>query len=371
MKNSYFKQGIKVIIAVAFLLIVSSMFFADTGLAATCEDAHPGFGGCVTATSCPSGQNKDSASTCDNSKICCFSASPTNNLELQIPLFNTASVDNLAQYIYLIYQYILIILVPLAIIMIIVGGAEWVLAAGNQQKIGEAQKRITGAAIGLFIGLSSYLILSLVGLTQLKNPQITYIRPVDDTALITQNAGTATATYQSVGGQCFPVASDSFNFISWNWGARRTSETGGGRCHAGIDIYTKGQGQVVALADGTVTSVGHFYSCKGGEVDRVIINHGSYTINYGEINSGAEASGIKNGAHVKAGQVIGVATNCGMLHLELYNGSVSTNSHWYPPGGAAIGNGNYCRDNYMSTKPPELQDPTNTIKNLQGKMCGP
>jgi hypothetical protein len=291
----------------------------------------------------------------------------SNLLNLEVPIFDYRQSSGLPDYIATLFKYAMIVLIPLAILMVILGGISWIAAAGNPQKIKSAQSQIFSAILGLILGLLTYTLLSFVGITQLKMAGVKSIGPDEGMPLIIESQGTASATYTSVGGQCFPVATASLDHISWNWGARRND---GNRCHAGIDIYTKGQGQVVAIADGSVTSVGHFYNCSGGSVDRVIINHGSYTINYGEINSGKEASGITTGAKVVAGQVLGVATNCHMLHMELYQGSVSTNSTWYPPSGQAVGSGNYCRDNFLSTKPAVLQDPTNTVKDLQGKMCG-
>jgi hypothetical protein len=296
------------------------------------------------------------------------SGETTETLQLQIPIFDYSEATSLPEYISNIFKYAMIIIVPLAIIMIMIGGIQWIMAAGNSQKIGAAKTQITSAFLGLVLGLLTYTLLSFVGITQLYMPGVERIGPDEGMPLIPESQGTATATYSSVGGECFPVTADSFQQVSWNWGGRRSS---GGRCHAGIDIYTKGSGTIVAIAPGKVTSVGHFYNCKRGSVDRVIINHGTYSVNYGEIDTGKIASGITPGAQVTAGQVLGVATRCGMLHMELYQGSVSSNSTWYPPKGQSVGAGNYCRDNYLATKPAVLQDPTNTIKGLQGKMCGP
>jgi len=351
---------------------------ADT----SCSQKYPNFTGqCADSSQpCASGTAEDTdASLCPTLQKCCHKVAGTSpielqsqsdqNVELQIPIFDYAKATTLVEYIATLYKYLLIVLVPLAVIMIIVGGINWVMAAGNSGQIEQAKKRIYSAFFGLFIGLFSYILLSLVGLGSLNMPGIQVLGPDEGMILITESEGTATATQGSVNGQCFPVAKSSFEKISWNWGGPRSN---GKRCHAGIDIYTKGKGEVVAIADGTVNSVGHFYSCSGGSVDRVIINHGSFTVNYGEINTGQIATGIKAGVQVKAGQFLGFATHCGMLHLELYQSNVSTNSHWYPPKGQNVGSGNYCRDHYMSTNatPVPVMDPTNTIKGLQGKMCG-
>jgi murein DD-endopeptidase MepM/ murein hydrolase activator NlpD len=68
-----------------------------------------------------------------------------------------------------------------------------------------------------------------------------------------------------------------------------------------------------------------------------MINHGQYTINYAEIDADKFASGIRIGANVTAGQLLGVAGHCGMLHFELYQGKLSNNKRWYPPSGKRVG----------------------------------
>jgi len=299
---------------------------------------------------------------------------PAPQIELQVPILSYTKAVNIQEYIKAVFEASLYILVIVVLVMIIWGGIQWILAAGDVYKIKEAKKKITRSVVGLIIGLLCYPLLSFAGIAELSLPGIEKIEPGPDEFMEIidfKTGGSNPATLNSVGGQCFPVAANSFRFVSWNWGAARS---GGGRCHAGIDVYTKSPGQVVAIADGTVTSVGHFYSCSSGwsgpgQVDRVIINHGSYSVNYGEIDAGKVAAGIKAGVKVKAGQILGVAGHCGMLHFELYQGSVSTNARWYPQGGS-VGSGNYCRNHYLATKPSNLLDPTNSIKGLQGKICG-
>lgn len=96
-------------------------------------------------------------------------------LNLEVPIFTYTQVTSLAEYIKTIYKYALYVLVPIAIIIIIWAGIQWIVAGGNLAKIKQAKKYITAALTGLFIGLLSYVILSLVGITELKNPTIEYI----------------------------------------------------------------------------------------------------------------------------------------------------------------------------------------------------
>lgn len=149
-------------------------------------------GQCVATLPCPSNQVQDTdTNLCKNASgapICCHEVASTSgaisSLELQVPLFNYSQATDILEYIKTIYQYAMIILVPLAIIVIIISGAEWIAAAGNSQKIDSARKRITSAFIGLGLALGSYLIFSLVGLSTLTfhNPQ--YIQAIDNMDLI-------------------------------------------------------------------------------------------------------------------------------------------------------------------------------------------
>ena len=49
-----------------------------------------------------------------------------------------------------------------AVVIILIGGFEWMTAGGNEEKTGEAKKRIVAGVIGLAIILSAYAIASFV-----------------------------------------------------------------------------------------------------------------------------------------------------------------------------------------------------------------
>lgn len=49
-----------------------------------------------------------------------------------------------------------------AVVIILIGGFTWMMAGGNEEKIGEAKKWILAGAIGLAIILSAYAIASFV-----------------------------------------------------------------------------------------------------------------------------------------------------------------------------------------------------------------
>lgn len=65
----------------------------------------------------------------------------------------------LGQYLAAIYNYLIALAALVATIMIVVGGMQWLLAAGATDKISEAKKRITNAVIGLILALGTYILL--------------------------------------------------------------------------------------------------------------------------------------------------------------------------------------------------------------------
>jgi hypothetical protein len=69
------------------------------------------------------------------------------------------TVPWLAQYVGGVYTFLLSIAGMLAAVMMVVGGFQYVTAAGDKGRIGKAKKRITDALTGLVLALGSYTIL--------------------------------------------------------------------------------------------------------------------------------------------------------------------------------------------------------------------
>jgi murein DD-endopeptidase MepM/ murein hydrolase activator NlpD len=96
----------------------------------------------------------------------------------------------------------------------------------------------------------------------------------------------------------------------------------GARKHAGCDLYAPVGTEVLAVEDGEVIAGPYlFYDV----VDAVEIRHASGVIvRYGEVNK-TGAPGIKVGAKVVAGQIVGCVgkmqtVSQSMLHFELFTG---------------------------------------------------
>ncbi len=70
--------------------------------------------------------------------------------------------SDLKQTVVNVIQWVLGILALVAVLMIIVGGFQWMTAAGNDERIDKAKKIISAAVIGLIIVLLAWAIVIFV-----------------------------------------------------------------------------------------------------------------------------------------------------------------------------------------------------------------
>ncbi len=61
----------------------------------------------------------------------------------------------------------------IALLMLMIGGAEWVFAQGSPEKISKSKERMVNALVGLMLLLVSYTILNLI------NPQLVNLKPLN------------------------------------------------------------------------------------------------------------------------------------------------------------------------------------------------
>jgi murein DD-endopeptidase MepM/ murein hydrolase activator NlpD len=113
--------------------------------------------------------------------------------------------------------------------------------------------------------------------------------------------------------------SESYTVSPRKFGCPRA---GGARKHAGCDLYAPAGTPVLAVEDGEVIAGPYpFYDV----VDAVEIRHASGVVRYGEISK-TGAPGIKPGAKITAGQVVGYVgkmqtVSQSMIHFELFGGT--------------------------------------------------
>lgn len=126
-----------------------------------------------------------------------------------------------------------------------------------------------------------------------------------------------------------PVGQPVAGHMTSPYGMRRHPILGYKRMHAGIDFGARYGSPIYAVADGVVTFAGR----HGGHGNYVRLQHaGGLGTGYGHMSRIA----VRNGSHVKAGQVIGYVGSTGLstgphLHFEAYR-----NGHTINPSGIRI-----------------------------------
>ncbi len=94
----------------------------------------------------------------------------------------TAKMDGsfLGCYIAALYSFFVQGAIVLAVVMIMFGGFQWLLAAGNSSKISEAKSTISAAIFGLILALTSYLLFAQINskLVELQDLNITQVQPI-------------------------------------------------------------------------------------------------------------------------------------------------------------------------------------------------
>jgi len=74
----------------------------------------------------------------------------------------TEPAEAMTKYFKAVYQWSIPAIGTIAVVMIIVAGFQWMLAAGNASKISQAKERITNALIGLVLVIGAYTILNFI-----------------------------------------------------------------------------------------------------------------------------------------------------------------------------------------------------------------
>lgn len=105
------------------------------------------------------------------------------SVRLGMAIDGTSSVSSIGEYIKLIYSFLIPAAALIAIVMIMIGGLQYMLARGDAGKITESKKRISNALIGMVLVLSAYTIANfidpnLVSFNSLRTPiirQITFL----------------------------------------------------------------------------------------------------------------------------------------------------------------------------------------------------
>lgn len=140
------------------------------------------------------------------------SSSGLNQLQLQIPIGErqslTISGSTIAEYIEAVIIFASAAIVALAIVMVIVGGIQWIIAAGAPNKISNAKDTIVKAFLGLFLALFSVFIL------QTLNPALVRFEPLDVAGIEGVNCCDIDGKYSSLTpGECSAQGGTSVDYF--------------------------------------------------------------------------------------------------------------------------------------------------------------
>src|SRR3989339_1500740 len=183
--------------------------------------------------------------------------------------------ENIGEFIITIYNYGVGLAGIVAVLVIILSGAQWVASGGNSEMIGAAKKRIGGAVIGLMILFSSFVILNTINpnLVKFRLPRIWLIRNSKMMPEFCRQSPSSTDfALLGVNGQT--VNLDKFNSIALaptNFDAMQCGDQyaikGGGTsiCHG--DVCNVGSShQVCAPYIYANMTYGKGYSCVDGQI---------------------------------------------------------------------------------------------------------
>lgn len=91
---------------------------------------------------------------------------------LEVTIGDYASAVNIPSYVAALYRYGLGVGVTLAMVMVVIGGFQYMTARGNPSAIGAARGRITNAILGLLLLLGSFTLLQTI------NPELVTMRNI-------------------------------------------------------------------------------------------------------------------------------------------------------------------------------------------------
>ena len=137
--------------------------------------------------SCESGSVADSFETkyqppeCPPNFHYCYAPKNSTSVRLNIQIGGTSQVNNLETYVQVAYQWMVTAGVIIAIVLVMIGGLQYVLGAASQSQISSAKKRIQNAVIGLILLLSCILIIETVNpkLSSIAVPRFPMIKTVN------------------------------------------------------------------------------------------------------------------------------------------------------------------------------------------------
>lgn len=145
--------------------------------------------GCCNGTRCflPDSSCNTTGNTTDNGR-CYVKSQP---VKLTFSIGNKETVLDLGDYIAAVYTYAVSVAGIFAIVMMMIGGFQWMTARDNPQIAQDAKERISNALIGLAITLFAFIVLNTVNpdIVLLRLPKVEVIKRSEFAIVSCENTG--------------------------------------------------------------------------------------------------------------------------------------------------------------------------------------
>ncbi|MFA5945633.1 MAG: pilin [Patescibacteria group bacterium] len=107
------------------------------------------------------GQNEKCARPLSNADVgYCYA--PGLPVHLGVPILGTVTVGSFPEYLALVYNFLLPAMSLIAVVMLMIGGLEYVVSGGSSKRVEKAKTRIKNAVVGLLLLFSAYTIANLL-----------------------------------------------------------------------------------------------------------------------------------------------------------------------------------------------------------------
>jgi len=113
--------------------------------------------------------------------------------------------EGIARYITTIYTWLIGVIAILAVVALMVGGVQWLMAGGSDKRVTAAKKTITNSLVGLLLSLGSYLLLWTISpnLVQFRPLTIKVAEEIDVRLEVRNEASEAVLHGETKGMECF------------------------------------------------------------------------------------------------------------------------------------------------------------------------
>lgn len=215
------------------------------------------------------------------------------------------SSNFIGSYVQAIYAYLISIGAIIAVIVLMIAGMEWMLARGDETKLGKAKTRIKNALIGMVLLLSAFTIAYLIDPNTVifENLNIQYIKRIDFIPNETpanysaQGAGliSSTSAEKNVGHRDFTIY-DQKKFGESPYGPTNPE------CFVPLSKATNkhGTGNIRSSGCGVASFAG-ILSSYGADIDPTIVAQNFYEEGFRPINErGCGFSGTHSDAFLKS-----------------------------------------------------------------------